>query len=125
MNDTVHEISGDTLIQGEGAFSPPPNAGDPPRSPASFFGFAPYGDHALVRRVSGPGAWKLPPGFYVPEKYEKKIAWAIVVAVSPLITEKIVIGDVLMLRIWGGTVVKLNGEELICISPDHVLAILN
>lgn len=91
----------------------------------------PLGDKILVKRVEAET--KTASGLYLPESAKEKPQEAKVIAVG---TGKILDngqraeftvkkGDTVILSKWGGTEIKHNGEDLIMLSEDEVLAVVS
>lgn len=91
----------------------------------------PLGDKILVKRVEAET--KTASGLYLPESAKEKPQEAKVIAVgtgkvldngerAPFTVKK---GDTVILNKWGGTEIKHNGDDLIMLSEDEVLAVVS
>lgn len=90
----------------------------------------PLGDKILVKRLEAET--KTNSGIYLPESAKEKPQQAKVIAVGegkvldngerakPTVKK----GDTIILSKWGGTELKLDGEEFLVMSEDEVLAIV-
>jgi chaperonin GroES len=90
----------------------------------------PLGDKILVKRVEAQSKTKS--GIYLPETAKEKPQEATVVAVgegrllengkrAPFQVKK---GDKVIIGKWGGTELKVDGHEMLVMSEDEVLAIV-
>ncbi len=90
----------------------------------------PLGDKILVKRLEAET--KTTSGIFLPESAKEKPQQAKVIAVgegkvldngdrAPISVKK---GDTIILNKWGGTELKLEGEEYLVMSADEVLAIV-
>ena len=90
----------------------------------------PLGDKILVKRVEAQSKTKS--GIYLPETAKEKPQEATVVAVgegrllengkrAPFQVKK---GDKVIIGKWGGTELKVDGQEMLVMSEDEVLAIV-
>ena len=90
----------------------------------------PLGDKILVKRVEAQSKTKS--GIYLPETAKEKPQEATVVAVgdgrllengkrAPFQVKK---GDKVIIGKWGGTELKVDGQEMLVMSEDEVLAII-
>ncbi len=91
----------------------------------------PLGDKILVKRVEAETKTKS--GIYLPQSATEKPQEATVLAVgqgklledgkrAPMNVKK---GDKIILGKWGGTEIKLDGQDLLILSQDDVLAIVD
>ena len=91
----------------------------------------PLGDKILVQRLAAEE--KTASGIFLPESAKEKPQQAKVVAVgagkvldsgerAPFTVQE---GDTIILGKWGGTEIKVEGEEYIVMSEDEVLAIVD
>ncbi len=91
----------------------------------------PLGDKILVKRVEALGQTKS--GIYLPETAKEKPQEATVVAVgdgkllengtrAPFQVKK---GDKILIGKWGGTELKIDNEEMLVMSEDDILAVLD
>ncbi len=90
----------------------------------------PLGDKILVQRLEAET--KTASGIFLPESAKEKPQQAKVIAVgegkvldngdrAPISVKK---GDTIILNKWGGTELKLEGQEYLVMSADEVLAIV-
>lgn len=90
----------------------------------------PLGDKILVKRLEAET--KTASGIFLPESAKEKPQQAKVIAVgegkvldngdrAPISIKK---GDTIILNKWGGTELKLDGEEYLVMGADEVLAIV-
>ncbi len=90
----------------------------------------PLGDKILVKRLEAET--KTASGIFLPESAKEKPQQAKVIAVgegkvldngdrAPITLKK---GDTIILNKWGGTELKLEGEEYLVMSADEVLAVV-
>jgi chaperonin GroES len=90
----------------------------------------PLGDKVLVKRVEA--ATKTKGGIYLPESAKEKPQEATVVATGeghrlkdgtkvPLAVKK---GDRVLISKWGGTEIKIESQEMLVLSEDDILAVL-
>jgi len=89
----------------------------------------PLGDRLLVKRVEAET--KTASGIYLPESATEKPQQAKVIATgdgkvldsgerAPFQVKK---GDTIIIGKWGGTEIKLDGEDYLVMSEDDVLAV--
>ena len=90
----------------------------------------PLGDKILVQRLQAEE--KTASGIFLPESAKEKPQQAKVVAVgdgkvldsgerAPFQVKK---GDTIILSKWGGTEIKVDGEDFLVMSEDDVLAVV-
>ena len=90
----------------------------------------PLGDKILVQRLQAED--KTASGIFLPESAKEKPQQAKVVAVgdgkvldsgerAPFQVKK---GDTIILSKWGGTEIKVDGEDFLVMSEDDVLAVV-
>ncbi|MEM9489190.1 MAG: co-chaperone GroES [Myxococcota bacterium] len=90
----------------------------------------PLGDKILVQRLEAEE--KTASGIYLPESAKEKPQQAKVIAVgdgkvldngdrAPFTVKK---GDTIIIGKWGGTEIKVEGEEYMVMGEDEVLAIV-
>jgi chaperonin GroES len=90
----------------------------------------PLGDKILVKRLEAET--KTSSGIFLPESAKEKPQQAKVIAVgegkvlengerAPISVKK---GDTIILNKWGGTELKLEGEEYLVMGADEVLAVV-
>jgi chaperonin GroES len=91
----------------------------------------PLGDKILVKRAEAQTKTKT--GIFLPETAKEKPQEATVVAVgdgklldngtrAPFQIKK---GDKVLISKWGGTELKIEGEEMLVLSEDDILAVLD
>lgn len=91
----------------------------------------PLADRVLVKRVEGES--KTAGGILLPDTAKEKPQIAVVVAVGPgalsddgkLTAMTVKAGDHVLLGKWGGTEVKLKGEEYIIVKESEILAVVD
>ena len=90
----------------------------------------PLGDKIIVKRLEAET--KTASGIFLPESAKEKPQQAKVIAVgegkvldngdrAPISVKK---GDTIILNKWGGTELKLDGEEYLVMGADEVLAVV-
>ena len=91
----------------------------------------PLGDKVLVKRIEV--ASRTDSGLYLPDTAAEKPQQAKVIEVgegkvndktgqrSPIGVKK---GETILLSKWGGTEIKIKGEELLIINEDDILAVV-
>lgn len=90
----------------------------------------PLGDKVLVKRLEAETKTKS--GIYLPETAAEKPQQAKVVAVGQgrLLDDgkrasfQVKAGDTVIISKWGGTELKVNGEELLVLSEDEILGVV-
>jgi chaperonin GroES len=91
----------------------------------------PLGDRILVQRVQAEA--KTAGGIYLPESAQEKPQEAKVLAVGEgkvnentgrRETPDVKKGDVVLLSKWGGTEIKIEGEDYLIINQDDVLGVV-
>ena len=91
----------------------------------------PLGDKILVKRQEAETKTKS--GIFLPETAKEKPQQATVVAVgdgkvldngsrAPFQVKK---GDKVLIGKWGGTEIKVDGEEMLILSEDDILAVVD
>lgn len=91
----------------------------------------PLGDKVLIKRVEADE--KTQAGIFLPESAKEKPQQAMVVAIgdgrvldngqrTPFQVKE---GDTVLIGKWGGTEVKIEDEELLVLSEDEILGIIN
>ena len=91
----------------------------------------PLGEKILIKRVEAEG--KTDSGIYLPESAKEKPQHAKVLAVgdgrlldnggrAPFQVKK---GDTVLIGKWGGTEVKIGEDEMLVLSEDEVLGIVD
>ena len=90
----------------------------------------PLGDKIIVKRVEA--ATQTASGIFLPESATEKPQEALVVAIgdgkildsgerAPFQVKK---GDTVLIGKWGGTEIKIDGEDLLVMNEEDILAIL-
>ncbi len=90
----------------------------------------PLADKVLVKRVEAPSQTQS--GIYLPESAKEKPQEAKVVAVGDgkLLDSgkradfQVKKGDKVLIGKWGGTEIKIDGQELLMLSEDEILAVV-
>ena len=90
----------------------------------------PLGDKILVKRLEAEE--KTASGIFLPESAKEKPQQATVIAIGDGKLLKngeraafsVKVGDTIILNKWGGTEVKIDGEEYMVMAEDEVLAIV-
>ncbi len=90
----------------------------------------PLGDKVLVKRLEAQSKTKS--GIFLPETAKEKPQQATVIAVGEGKTlkdgKKVALGvkkgDTILIGKWGGTELKLDGEDLLILSEDDILAVV-
>ena len=91
----------------------------------------PLGDKVLIKRMEADE--KTQAGIFLPESAKEKPQQAMVVAIgdcrvldngqrTPFQVKE---GDTVLIGKWGGTEVKIEDEELLVLSEDEILGIIN
>lgn len=91
----------------------------------------PLGDKVLVKRVEAQTQTKS--GIFLPETAKEKPQEATVVAVGDgkllengtRASFQVKKGDKILIGKWGGTELKVEGEEMLMLSEDEILGILD
>lgn len=91
----------------------------------------PLHDRILARRLEGEE--KTAGGIIIPDTAKEKPIQAEVLAVGPgarddsgrVIPMEVRVGDIVMFTKWGGTEVKIEGEELIVLKESDVIGIVD
>ena len=94
-------------------------------------GFRPLHDRVLVRRVEADE--KTSGGIIIPDTAKEKPQEGEVVAVGPgarndkgeQVALDVKAGDRILFGKWGGTEVKLNGEDLLILKESDILGIVS
>ena len=63
-----------------------------------------------------------PGGIYIPDTAKEKLNEAEIIAIAKDATDEVVVGDRVIYKEFGGTEIKLEGEEYILIAADDLLA---
>ena len=90
----------------------------------------PLHDRILARRLEGEE--KTAGGIIIPDTAKEKPIQAEVLAVGPgarddsgkVIPMEVKVGDIVMFTKWGGTEVKIEGEELLVLKDSDVIGIV-
>ncbi|MBP2157962.1 MULTISPECIES: co-chaperone GroES [Asticcacaulis] len=93
--------------------------------------FRPLGDRVLVKRVEEEAKTK--GGIIIPDTAKEKPQEGEVVAVGPgarndkgeQVALDVKAGDRILFGKWGGTEVKLNGEDLLILKESDILGIVS
>lgn len=91
----------------------------------------PLHDRILARRVDAEE--KTAGGIIIPDTAKEKPIQAEVLAVGPgarddagrIIPMEVKVGDIVMFTKWGGTEVKIEGEELLVLKESDVIGIVD
>ena len=92
--------------------------------------FRPLGDRVVVRRVREDQ--KTPGGIIIPDTAQEKPQEGEIIAVGPggrdeagkLIPLDVKSGDRVLFGKWGGTEVKLDGEELLIMKESDIMGVI-
>jgi len=92
--------------------------------------FRPLGDRVLVKRVEEETKTKC--GIIIPDTAKEKPQEGEVIAVGPgardedgkHIAMDVKVGDRILFGKWGGTEVKLSGEDLLILKESDILGVL-
>ncbi|ADU12872.1 MULTISPECIES: co-chaperone GroES [Asticcacaulis] len=92
--------------------------------------FRPLGDRVLVKRVEEEAKTK--GGIIIPDTAKEKPQEGEVVAVGPgarnekgeQVALDVKVGDRVLFGKWGGTEVKLNGEDLLILKESDILGVV-
>jgi chaperonin GroES len=92
--------------------------------------FRPLGDRVLVKRVEEEAKTK--GGIIIPDTAKEKPQEGEVIAVGPgarddsgkQVALDVKAGDRILFGKWGGTEVKLNGEDLLILKESDILGVL-
>lgn len=90
----------------------------------------PLHDRLIARRLEGEE--KTAGGIIIPDTAKEKPIQAEVIAVGPgarddagrIIPMEVKVGDTVMFTKWGGTEVKIDGEELLVLKESDVIGIV-
>jgi len=90
----------------------------------------PLGDKILIKRLEAQTQTET--GIYLPESAKEKPQEAQVIAVGDgrLLDSgqrapfQVKVGDKILISKWGGSEIKLEGDELIIVTEDDVLAVI-
>ena len=63
-----------------------------------------------------------PGGIYIPDTAKEKLNEAEIIGIAKDATDEVVVGDRVIYKEFGGTEIKLEGEEYILIAADDLLA---
>lgn len=92
--------------------------------------FRPLGDRILIKQIEAEG--KTAGGIIIPDTAQEKPMQGKVLAVGNgardqngnIVPLEIKIGDTVMYGKWGGTEIKLEGEDLIILKESDVMGII-
>jgi chaperonin GroES len=92
--------------------------------------FRPLGDRIVIKQVEAES--KTAGGIIIPDTAKEKPMQGIVVAIGNgardqngnIVPLEIKVGDTVMYGKWGGTEIKLNGEDLIILKESDVMGII-
>ncbi len=90
----------------------------------------PLGDKVLVKRAEAES--KTSSGIYLPETAKEKPQQATVVALGEgkllengsRVPFQVKQGDKILIGKWGGTELKIDGEEMLVLGEDEILAVI-
>ena len=90
----------------------------------------PLFDYLLIKPLEGETT--RPSGIVIPDSAKEKPQEGKVISIGPgtkdkegvLIPMEISVGAVVMYKKWGGTEIKINGEEHILVKQEDILAII-
>jgi chaperonin GroES len=90
----------------------------------------PLGDKVLVKRAEAES--KTSSGIYLPETAKEKPQQATVVALGEgkllengsRVPFQVKQGDKILIGKWGGTELKIDGEEMLVLGEDEILAVV-
>ncbi|HOM78024.1 co-chaperone GroES [Patescibacteria group bacterium] len=90
----------------------------------------PLFDYLLIRPLEGETT--RPSGIVIPDTAKEKPQEGKVISVGPGVKDKdgntipmeIEVGSVVMYKKWGGTEIKINGEEHILVKQEDILAVI-
>ena len=93
--------------------------------------FRPLHDRVVIRRIEGEDKTK--GGILIPDTVKEKPQEGEIVAVGPgardesgkLIALEVKAGDRVLFGKWGGTEVKIGGEDLLIVKESEILGIIN
>ena len=90
--------------------------------------FKPLADNILIKPITEQ---KTPSGILIPDTAKEKPQEGEVIAVGPgkledgkRISPEVKEGDRVLYKKWGGTEIKLEGEDYLIVSSDDILGIL-
>ena len=91
----------------------------------------PLHDRVIARRVDAEE--KTAGGIIIPDTAKEKPIQAEVIATGPgarddagrLIPMEVKVGDVVLFTKWGGTEIKIDGEELMIMKESDIMGIIN
>ena len=92
--------------------------------------FRPLGDRIVIKQVEAES--KTAGGIIIPDTAKEKPMQGIVVAIGNgardqngnIVPLEVKVGDTVMYGKWGGTEIKLNGEDLIILKESDVMGII-
>ena len=93
--------------------------------------FRPLHDRVLVRRLSSEA--KTAGGIIIPENAQEKPSEGVIVAVGSgahredgtIVPMDVKAGDTVLFGKWGGTEVKIDGEDLLIMKESDILGIVS
>lgn len=80
----------------------------------------PINGHILVKPVEIEE--KTSGGIYIPDTAKERPREAEIIAIAKDATDEVVVGDRVIYKEFGGTEIKLDGEDYILITADDLLA---
>ena len=91
----------------------------------------PLHDRLLARRLEGEE--KTAGGIIIPDTAKEKPIQAEVLAVGPgarddagrIVPMEVKVGDIVMFTKWGGTEIKIDGEDLLVLKESDVIGIVD
>jgi len=93
--------------------------------------FRPLHDRVLVRRLSSEA--KTAGGIIIPETAQEKPSEGVIVAVGTgarrddgtIVPMEVKAGDTVLFGKWGGTEVKIDGEDLLIMKESDILGVVD
>jgi len=79
----------------------------------------PINGHILVKPIGGHEI--TPGGIYIPDTAREKLNEAEIIAIAKDATDEVVVGDRVIFKEFGGTAIKVQGEDYIIITVDDLL----
>jgi len=102
------------------------------RSPKTKLSFRPLGDRIVVKRAEAESQTEA--GIYLPESAKDKPKHGTVIAIGDgrlnhetgeYTPFSVAVGDSVLFTSYAGTEVKLDGEELLIMTEDDILAVVD
>eukprot|EP01064_Diplonema_japonicum_P037447 TRINITY_DN875_c0_g5_i1.p1 TRINITY_DN875_c0_g5~~TRINITY_DN875_c0_g5_i1.p1 ORF type:complete len:100 (+),score=37.11 TRINITY_DN875_c0_g5_i1:63-362(+) len=93
---------------------------------SAFVKFTPLNKQVLLERVAPAATTQA--GIMIPQAAQAKANEAKIVAVAPETKDwaaTVKVGDMVLLREWGGQTVKVDGTEYTLMREDDILGVLN